>query len=176
MSGSPGSGGGNPGAGSPGAGSPGANRVHGPQAKRDLAALQAALAVEQAASYGYGIVGSHLTGAAFSAASADCVAHERARDSLTEMIGKLGGQPLPAAVAYRLPRAVRKGSDAVALAITLERQTTAAYLGLVAASDPSLRAFGAEQMQGSAVRSARWSGHTQAFPGLPDSALRPARR
>jgi hypothetical protein len=38
---------------------------------QDIDALQAALAAEQAASYGYGIVGAHLTGTRFSAAAAD---------------------------------------------------------------------------------------------------------
>lgn len=136
-------------------------------ARQDVAALQAALAVEQAASYGYGIVGSHLTGSKFSAASADCLAHERARDSLIEMIMSLGAQPRPAAVAYQLPITVRTSADAVSLAITLEQQVTAAYLGLVAAAEPALRTFGATQMRSAAVREARWSGHSLAFPGLP---------
>ncbi|HEX9033949.1 MAG TPA: ferritin-like domain-containing protein [Streptosporangiaceae bacterium] len=143
-----------------------------PQARRDLAALQAALAVEQATSYAYGIIGAHLSGAAFSAAAADCLAHERARDSLTGLITARGGTPVPAAAAYRLPNAVHKPADAVALAIALERQTASAYLSLVAAGDRPLRAFGAGQMQAAAVREARWSGRSQAFPGLPGPAGR----
>ncbi len=139
---------------------------------QDVAALQAALAAEQAASYGYGVVGSHLTGQAFTTAAADCLAHERARDGLTAMIAGRGGEPGPAAVAYRLPRAVSTRADAVALAVTIEREVTAAYLSLVAAADPAMRAFGARQMQDAAVRATRWSGQSQAFPGLPASSLR----
>lgn len=147
--------------------SPSPAHAYGPAARRTVAALQAALAVEQAASYGYGIVGSHLTGPKFNAAAADCLAHERARDSLTEMITARGATPQPAAVAYKLPIRVSTSAAAISLAIRLERQAAAAYLSLVAAADPALRAFGAEQMQGAAVRGARWSGRSQAFPGLP---------
>jgi len=131
-----------------------------------LAALQAALAAEQAASYGYGVAGAHLSGPRFAAASADCVAHERARDRLTAMITALGGEPRPAAAAYRLPIAVHTAASARSLAVTLERQVAAAYLGLVAVRDPALRRIAAINMRDCAVRSARWSGRAQAFPGL----------
>lgn len=142
--------------------------------QRSVTALQAALAAEQAASYGYGIVGSHLTQSArqFAEAAADCVAHERARDSLVAMITALGATPGPEAVAYRLPMSVRTAADAVSLAIILERRVEAAYLGLVAAAGTGLRSFGARQMRDAAVRCARWSGRSQAFPGLPASAAR----
>ena len=134
-----------------------------------IAALQAALAAEQAASYGYGVLGAHLTGLRFAAASADRVAHERARDRLTDVISAHGGQPRPAAAAYQLPIAVRTSAAARSLAIMLERQVTAAYLGLVAVADPALRKFAATNMRDCAVRSARWSGRAQAFPGLSRS-------
>jgi hypothetical protein len=138
--------------------------------------MQAALAAEQAASYGYGVVGSHLTGSGFTAATADSVAHDRARDALTSMIAARGGRPRPAAAAYRLPITVTTSKQAIALAIMLERQVTAAYLGLVAASDPALRSFAAQNMRNAAVRGARWSDRPQAFPGLPASSLRGTRR
>ena len=53
------------------------------------------------------------------------------------------------------------------LAVTLENGVTRAYLGLVAVSDPTLRAFAAQAMQAAANRSTAWSGATQAFPGMP---------
>lgn len=132
-----------------------------------IAALQAALAAEQAASYAYGVVGAHLTGSRFKVAVADCIVHERARDSLTTMISVLGAQPHPAAVAYRLPAPVTTAAQAMSLAATLEREVAAAYLGLVAVPDPALRTFAATRMQGASVRAVRWSGYCQAFPGLP---------
>jgi hypothetical protein len=131
-----------------------------------VAALQAALAAEQAASYAYGVLGAHLTGQRFAAASADCVAHERARDRLSGMITVRGRQPRPAAAAYQLPITVHSSAAARSLAVTLERQVAAAYLGLVAVEDPVLRTFAATNMRDCAVRSARWSGRAQAFPGL----------
>ena len=137
------------------------------QARSDIAAMQAALAAEQAASYGYGVAGAQLTGARYAAAAADSVAHERARDSLTAMITALGGRPRPAAVAYRLPGRVGTARQAIALAATLEREVTAAYLGLAAAAGPGLRTFAADGMRACAVRAARWSGRSPAFPGLP---------
>jgi len=141
-------------------------------AAADIAALQIALAAEQAASYGYGVVGSHLAGKRFAAAASDWVAHERARDSLTGMITARGTQPRPAAAAYRLPISVHSPAAAVALAVLLERHVTAAYLGLVAAPDRALRKFGARRMRDCAVRATQWSGRTQAFPGLAASSLR----
>jgi len=139
---------------------------------KEVAALQAALAAEQAASYGYGIIGSHLTGRQFAAAAADNVAHDRARDSLTAMLTARGAQPRPAAAAYQLPIGVRTPAEALSLAVMLERQVAAAYLGLVAAPDGALRRFAAEKMRESAVRATRWSGKAETFPGLPASALR----
>lgn len=131
-----------------------------------LGALQAALAAEHAACYGYGVVGAHLTGAEFAEASADWLAHERSRDVLTGMITARGGRPVPAAVAYRLPVAVHSRASAIAIAVLLEREVTSAYPGLVALAEPALRIFAAGQMQQSAARAARWSGRSQAFPGL----------
>jgi hypothetical protein len=138
----------------------------------DIAALQAALAAEQAASYGYGIIGSHLVGRQFAAASKDFLAHERARDSLTTMLTARGAQPGPAAAAYQLPISVRTAPTALSLAVTLERQVTAAYLGLVAVPDGALRTFAAHNMRDSAVRAARWSGRAETFPGLRSSSRR----
>lgn len=146
------------------------------RARQAVAAMQAALAAEQAASYGYGVVGSHLAGSRFTAAAADWVAHERARDALTAMIAARGARPLPAAAAYQLPVTVTTNKQAIALAIRLEQQVSAAYLGLVAASDPALRTFAAQNMRDAAVREARWSDRSQAFPGLPSSSLRTPRR
>ena len=137
-----------------------------------IAALQAALAAEQAASYGYGVIGSHLAGRQFAAAAADCVAHERARDSLTAMLTARGAQPRPAAAAYQLPTPVHTQVAALSLAVVLERKVAAAYLALVAVPDAALRTFAAHNMRDSAVRAARWSGEAETFPGLPSSSLR----
>jgi hypothetical protein len=132
-----------------------------------VAALQAALAAEHAAVYGYGVAGAMLAGTAQADARADWTAHQVARDALTAMLAKLGATPVAASPAYALPFAVITPKAATKLAATLENGVTRAYLGLVAVSDPTLRAFAATAMQTSANRALAWSGTTVAFPGMP---------
>jgi Domain of unknown function (DUF4439) len=135
-------------------------------AQAAIRALQAALAAENSAVYGYGVAGAHLTGARKAAAVRDWVAHENARDTLTVMLAARGGQPVAAAAVYELPFPVRGASAAVSFAAYLEDRVTSVYLGLVALSDPALRAFGAAQVRTAALRAAGWRGSTVAFPGL----------
>ncbi len=131
-----------------------------------ISALQAALAAEDAAGYGYGVAGAYLTGSSLAAAMRDWTGHNAARDTLTAMISRLGARPAAAQAFYRLPFRVHDAASAMALAARLEDGVTAAYLGLVAVSDPRLRRFGAVAMQGAAQRAAFWRGGTEAFPGL----------
>jgi hypothetical protein len=142
-------------------------------AGRALAALQTALAAEQAASYGYGVAGAHLAqgSAAQAAATNDWVAHLRAQDRLTQLISASGAPPTPAAVAYELPFPVNSAAAARTLAATLEDRVAAAYLGLVALPQAELRSLGAEQVRAAALRAEAWRGSTEAFPGLPASSL-----
>src|SRR5579859_3544880 len=140
-----------------------------------LSALQAVLAAEDAAIFGYGTAGAHLAGSRLAAAEQDWTGHNRARDALAAMISRLGAVPVAAQAFYRLPFAVHDAASAAALAAYLEDGVTRAYLSLVAVSDPGLREFGALAMQASAERAAYWRGSTEAFPGLPASALLPAR-
>ncbi len=137
-----------------------------PGVKAEVDALQSALAAEDAASYGYGVVGAHFSGTRFSLATADCVLHERARDALAAMIAALGATPQPAAAAYRLPLTVSTQAQAASLAVDLEFSVVAGYVPLAGASDPALRKLAATRMQDAAVRAARWGGPPQAFPGL----------
>lgn len=138
-----------------------------------IAALQVALAAEQAVSYGYGVVGAHLPqgSAEQGEATTDWIAHMRARDELTAMISARGGRPTPAAVAYQLPEPVQTAAAAKALAALLEDRVAQAYLTVVALPDSGLRSFGAQQVRAAAVRAAAWRGVTQAFPGLPATSL-----
>jgi hypothetical protein len=131
-----------------------------------VAALQAALAAENAAAYGYGVVGAHLSRARRAAAARDWVAHQNARDTLTVMLAGRAAPPAAAAAAYRLPFAVRGAAAAVSLAAYLEDRVTAAYLGLAGLGDPALREFGARAVRAAALRAAAWRGSTLAFPGF----------
>lgn len=134
-----------------------------------VTSLQAALAAEHAAIFGYGVAGAHLTGGDQAAAQQDWTAHRQARDTLAAMISGLGAVPVAAQAYYRLPFPVHDTATAEALAAYLEDGVTRAYLGIVALSDPRLRRFGALAMQGPAQRAAFWRGKTQAFPGLTSS-------
>jgi Domain of unknown function (DUF4439) len=142
-----------------------------PARKATVAALQAALAAENAAIYGYGIAGAQLSGAAKATALRDWTLHQNARDALTAMITSLGAAPVAASAAYGLPFAVHGERAARSLAAVLEDGVTRAYLGLVALPDRALRTFGALAMQGPADRAAFWRGSTTAFPGFPSGAL-----
>jgi Domain of unknown function (DUF4439) len=134
--------------------------------RQAIRALQAALAAENSAVYGYGVAGAHLTGAKRAAAVRDWVAHENARDTLTVMLTARGGQPVATAAAYDLPFPVHSAPAAVSLAVLIEDRATAVYLGLVALDDPALRAFGAASVRTAALRAAGWRGSTLSFPGL----------
>ena len=143
--------------------------------RAEVAALQAALAAEHAAVYGYGVVGAVLTGtgrastgqASTGQARADWLVHQVARDTLEAMLTGLGAVPVAASPAYALPFAVTGAASAKRLAAALEDGVTSAYLGVVAVNDPALRAFGAKAMQTSANRAVAWRGTTVAFPGMP---------
>jgi len=132
-------------------------------------ALQAALAAEDAAIFGYGVAGAHLSGNRKSAAEQDWTAHNEARDTLSAMISAIGAAPTAGQAFYRLPFEVNDAASAAMLAAYLEEGVTRAYLGLVAVSDQRLRMFGALAMQVSAERAAFWRGSTEAFPGLEPS-------
>jgi Domain of unknown function (DUF4439) len=129
-------------------------------------ALQAALAAEHAASYGYAVAGAHLTGRRQAVAGQYWTGHNQARDTLAAMISELGATPAAAQAFYLLPFRVHDAGTARALAAHLEDGVTRAYLGIVAVDDARLRNFGALAMQGAAGRAAFWRGSTQAFPGL----------
>ncbi len=139
----------------------------------EISALQAALAAEHAAVYGYGIAGAHLTGTALTAATSDWVAHQVARDSLESMLRSAGAPPVAASVAYQLPHQVRSAATAISLAVILEDRVTTAYLGLVAATRPAIRKFGAREVVAAAMRAAFWRGRPVAFPGFPAGLLSP---
>jgi hypothetical protein len=141
-----------------------------------IRALQAALAAEHAAVFGYGVVGANLTGSPRATATADWVAHQVARDTLEAMLRSGGAQPVAAAVGYQLPVTVRTPAQAAGLAVILEDRVATAYLGLVAVNDAALRRFGALQLQAAALRAAAWRGSTVAFPGLTAGALAAPRR
>jgi hypothetical protein len=141
--------------------------------REQLAALQAALAAEHAAVYGYGLVGALLPAGEQGSAMSDWTLHQRARDTLAEMITRLGATPVAAAAAYGTPFPVADAASARRLAAAIEDGVTRAYLGIVAVTDPKLRTFGALAMQQPASRAAAWRGTTTAFPGMTSPPASP---
>jgi hypothetical protein len=134
-------------------------------------ALQAALAGEHAAVYGFGVVGAYLRGDPEAAdVSAALVGHELRRDHLRVLVLGTGSDPVPAAAAYRLPFRVTSAADARRLATHLEEGVAEQYAALVAAGEGDLRRQAAQWLAEAAVRAGRWRGTSIAFPGLPGGA------
>jgi hypothetical protein len=132
----------------------------------ELDALRDALAGEYAVIYGYGVAGAHLDGRDEQRARGALAAHQSRRDQLLTLISDRGGQPPPAAAAYRLPFPVRTARAAALLATDLEERMTAVWADAVAALDGDLRTLAARSMQETAVRAAVWRGGSVPFPGL----------
>jgi len=133
----------------------------------ELSALQAALAAEHAAVYGYAVVAAHLTGSRRTEATADYQAHLARRDALRERVAASGATPVAAAAGYELPFTVTGAARAAELAALLESRLADVYANAVqAGADGGFRSDAAAALSAAAVRAARWSGSTQAFPGV----------
>jgi hypothetical protein len=137
--------------------------------------LQAALAAEHAAIYGYGVAGGRLRGAQQQAAQDIWTSHRARRDKLIGFLSALGAQPVPAAAAYKLPVTVTSARTAAQLGAVLEDGVLTAYLGLAGADDSKLRRFAALAMQEAMTRGVRWRGSAPAaaFPGMATNSLQP---
>jgi hypothetical protein len=110
-------------------------------------ALQAVLAGEFAAVYGYGVVGAHVAPAARAQALRALAWHQAQQPALSTAI-----------------------AAAARLATTLEERVGATYADLVAAAQDPERTLAADALAACAVRAAQWSGVSEAFPGLPERA------
>ncbi|MEV6941324.1 ferritin-like domain-containing protein [Streptomyces sp. NPDC051172] len=138
--------------------------------KKELKALQAALAAEHAAVYGYGVVGGRIRPGRRTEARAAYDAHRARRDALTREVRDLGGTPVAAAPGYVLPFPVPDSAAAVRLATELEDRVAGVYSDLVRATAGERRRAAAGALREAAVRAVRWSGESVAFPGLAERA------
>ena len=138
--------------------------------KRRLTALQAALAAEHAAVYGYGVVGGRIREERRSEARAAYDAHRARRDALAREVRDLGAEPVAASAAYALPFPVPDSGAAVRFAAELEDRVAGVYSDLVRAAEGELRGTAAEALREAAVRAVRWRGESVAFPGLAERA------
>ncbi|MEU0744523.1 ferritin-like domain-containing protein [Streptomyces sp. NPDC006134] len=137
---------------------------------RELDALQAALAAEHAAVYGYGVVGGRIGEERRAQARAAYDAHRARRDALVRQIRDRGGEPVAAAAGYALPFPVPDAEAAVRLAAELEDRVAGVYSDLVRAAPGGRRAAAADALREAAVRAVRWRGTSVAFPGLAERA------
>ncbi|KOV60975.1 hypothetical protein ADK64_29175 [Streptomyces sp. MMG1121] len=135
-----------------------------------MTALQAALAAEHAAVYGYGVVGGRIAAARRSEARAAWDAHRAGRDALTREVRDLGGLPVAADAGYALPFPVPDSAAAVRLAARLEERLAGVYADLVRAATGTRRGAAAGALREAAVRAVRWNGESVAFPGLAERA------
>ncbi|MGW4823543.1 ferritin-like domain-containing protein [Streptomyces sp. NPDC004227] len=138
--------------------------------RRRLEALQAALAAEHAAVYGYGVVGGRIGESRRAEARSAYDAHRARRDALVREVRDLGGQPVAAAAAYALPFPVPDSAAAVRFAAELEERVAGVYSDLVRAAAGGRRREAAAALREAAVRAVRWRGGSVAFPGLAERA------
>ncbi|HVA60290.1 MAG TPA: ferritin-like domain-containing protein [Mycobacteriales bacterium] len=136
-----------------------------------VAALQAALVAEAAASYGYGVVGAHLTGSLEQLAASALATHTGRADRLAELLRRDGARPGPVPPAFALPFPVTGPASALELAEQLEDGTAGVYYDLIGSTaNPGLREFAAEALVDAAGRAARWRAATGPFdPGVTTS-------
>ncbi|WP_306191570.1 MULTISPECIES: ferritin-like domain-containing protein [unclassified Streptomyces] len=135
-----------------------------------LKALQAALAAEHAAVYGYGVVGGRIRRERRADARAAYDAHRARRDALVREVRDLGARPVAAAAGYALPFPVPDSAAAVRFAAELEDRVAGVYSDLVRACDGERRREAAGALREAAVRAVRWRGESVAFPGLAERA------
>ncbi len=134
--------------------------------------LQALLAAEHAAVYGYGVVGGRLDDAGRSTALAAYDSHRARRDELEALLSAQGVTPQPAEAAYDV--ATSSAEEALALAVRIEEGLALRWRDLVGATDDAeLRALGIAGLQETAVRAASWrkqAGVPEVTVALPGSA------
>ncbi|MFE3329043.1 ferritin-like domain-containing protein [Streptomyces sp. NPDC059176] len=131
-------------------------------------AVQAALAAEHAAVYGYGVVGGRAGDARRAEVKAAYAGHRARRDAMERTVRDLGAAPVAARAAYALPFPVPDSAAAVRLAAVLEDRVAGVYSDLVRAAEGALRREAADALREAAVRAVRWRGSGVAFPGLAE--------
>jgi hypothetical protein len=118
--------------------------------------LNAALAAEHAAIYGYGVAGARLEGNAWTAARAAEAAHRARRDALVARLASTGATPPPAEAAYALPFPVSDAKSALRLTVHLEERTAAVWRHALGETDGDLRKMALDALVDSALRATRW--------------------
>ena len=146
-----------------------------PSAATEAEALNAALAAEHAAVWGYGVVGAALPADKQELAAASENAHRDARDRLVELLAERDTEPVGEQGAYELPFPVLSEVDAAKLAVTLEDGVSGAYVRLLGnAAEQGTRELAVGALGTTEVRAVPWrirakqTPVTEPFPGLPE--------
>ena len=111
----------------------------------DVDTLQAALAVEHAAVFVFGVLGGRTSAveqkALFEALTAAYTVHRDRRDALTRSIDAAGSDPVAAAAGYEVAGPPTTPDEVRAAAVAVESATCEQYAGLVAAAAVGRRAL-----------------------------------
>jgi hypothetical protein len=126
--------------------------------------LDAALAAEYAAIFGYDVVGAHLTGAEQDTARQAEDAHRTRRDQLLLKLTAASASPPVADPAYALPFPVTNRASALKLAAELEDGAARAWHGAIGATTGADRGFAANALIDCAVRATHWRIRSGAKP------------
>ena len=152
-----------------------ANETAEPSAAGETEVLNAALAAEHAAVWGYGVVGTALGAERRGLAATAENAHRDARDALVALLSERGAEPVGPEGAYELPFPVLSEADAATLAVTLEDGVAAAYVRVLAgAAESATRQMAVGALGATEVRAVGWRTRagttpvTSPFPGLPE--------
>jgi Domain of unknown function (DUF4439) len=136
-------------------------------------ALSAALSNEHAVIYGYGIVSAHCAPEMNTLVSFALSEHRARRDQIIAILSGRSVSAPVAAAGYQLPMPVNSPTDAVQLAMRMEKDTEVAWRAVLEqAHSVDDRKFGVMALTQSAVLSARWKQTlgswpiTTAFPGV----------
>ena len=133
--------------------------------------LADALRGENAAIYGYGVLGAHLDAATVGLAIQSEAAHRKRRDSLVVRLSVGTATPPAAESAYALPEPVIDKFSALRLAVTIEERTAALWRAALLETDGPDRALALDGLIDCAVRATRARSvagiqpATVAFPG-----------
>ena len=136
----------------------------GPLAPDALAALQSALATEQAAVWAYGLVAAYARDQSAMIADARS-GHLLRRDATTARLVQGGATPPEPAAAYQVSVAVTDAPSALALAQDIETDAAAAWRVVIGSTDDAeLRGFALLGLSDAAVRLAIWKQVAGATP------------
>jgi hypothetical protein len=134
-------------------------------------ALNAALAAEYAAIFGYGVLGPHLNSSDVGAARDAEEAHRDRRDALLVKLTAAKASPPEADAAYALPYPVSDRASALKLAAALEDGAARAWHGAVGATTGNDRGMAVNALVDCATRGTHWrliagvKPAAQTFPG-----------